>query len=106
MAIKARQVTLTANTPQACLVQGTGAGFTFTNIKGTLQDPLPVVIKNEDQNTGIVVWWGGSDVDSTHGQSLQPGESVPMALYNETEIPYVWSTGTPVVSVVCGRQNV
>lgn len=105
MALSARQITLVASTPTPCLVLGTGSGSTFKNInKGTVQDPLPVVVKNEDANTGIVVWIGGSDVSATNGMSLQPGESLPMALYNDTEIPYVFSTGTPVVSVLCGRQ--
>lgn len=104
MALSARQITLAASTATPCLVLGTGSGTTFKNVKGTLQDPLPVVVKNEDSNVGIVVWVGGSDVSATNGQSLQPGESLPMALYNESEIPYVFSTGTPVVSVLCGRQ--
>jgi hypothetical protein len=102
MAISSRQKALTASTAQACLVAGTGSGFTFKNIHGTLQDPIPVSIKNEDASA--VVYWGGSDVDSTHGQSIPAGGVVVMNLYGESEIPYVWSSGTPTVSVTCGRQ--
>lgn len=99
MAFKAIQ--LTGGAAQAALVLGTGAAQ-FKNIKGTLQDPLPVSIKNEDATA--VVWWGGSDVSATKGQSIPAGGTVIMNLYNESEIPYVFSTGTPVISVVCGRQ--
>lgn len=102
MAFRAVQLTLTADTPTPTLVLGSGSGTTFKNIQGTLQDPLPVSIKNEDGTA--VVWWGGSDVDSTNGQSIAPGGTIVMNLYNPSEIPYVWSTGTPIVSVTCGRQ--
>lgn len=102
MAFSGRQVTLTASTPQACLVKGTGSGFTFKNILGTVVDPIPISIKNEDGTA--IVYWGGSDVDNTHGQTINPGQVVQMNVYNESEIPYVWSTGTPIVSVVAGRQ--
>ena len=102
MAFSCRQLTLVGSTPTITLVRGSGSGTTFKNIEGSLQDPLPLSIKNEDGSA--VVWWGGSDVDSTHGQSIPPGGTVVMNVYNPSEIPYVWSSGTPIVSVVCGRQ--
>lgn len=101
MAFSARQITLLGSTAAPVLVKGV-TGSQFKNIIGTLQDTLPVIIKNEDATA--IVYWGGSDVDDTHGQSIAPGGEVVMNLYNESEIPYVWSTGTPIVSVVVGRQ--
>jgi hypothetical protein len=102
MAFASRQTTLVASTPTALLVSGTGTGFTFKRIQGTLQDPLPVIIKNED--AAATVWIGGPDVSATQGQSLAPGATDTYNLYGELEIPYAWSTGTPVVSVLVGRQ--
>jgi hypothetical protein len=102
VAFSCRQITLVASTATPCLVAGTGTGTTFVNIVGNLQDPLPVSIKNEDASA--VVWWGGSDVSATKGQSIAAGSSVTMNLYGASEIPYVFSTGTPIVSVLCGRQ--
>lgn len=102
MAFRAVQLTLVANTATACVVLGDGTGTTFKNVGGTVQDPLPIIIKNEDG--AAVVWWGGSNaVDATHGQSIPAGGSVPMNVYGN-DLPWVFSTGTPVVSVVCGRQ--
>jgi hypothetical protein len=102
MAFSARRITLVASTATPCLVFGTGAGTTFKNVAGSVQDPLPVIIKNEDASA--IVYVGGPDVANTAGQSLAPGASIPMNVYGTSEIPYVWSTGTPVVSVLCGRQ--
>ncbi len=98
----ARQLTLVASTPTPVLVQGTGTGTTFKAIQGTLQDPIPIRIRNEDGAAIVLI--GGSDVDATHGQTLKPFETFTANLYGEKEIPYVWSTGTPVVSVLLGRQ--
>lgn len=100
--LKAIQLTLVADTATPCLVKGNGSGTTLKNISGTVQDPLPVEIKNEDGAS--IIWVGGSDVDMTHGQSIGPGASKAMNLYGESEIPYVWSTDTPIVSVLVGRQ--
>lgn len=106
MAFRSVQLTLVASTPTPCLVLGTPSesNTVFGNIKGTLQDPVPVIIKNED--AAAIVWWGGPSVSATYGQSIPPGGSVTMNLYGEQEIPYVFSTGTPIVSVTCGRQPV
>lgn len=98
MAFKAIQ--LVAGAAQPALVLGTGAGQ-FKNIQGSLQDPLPVSIKNEDPTA--VMWWGGPDVSATKGQSISPGNTVIMNVYNESEIPWVFGTGG-TFSVVCGRQ--
>jgi hypothetical protein len=103
MGIKVIQLTLTADTATPTLVQGTGDDQ-FRNISGQVNDPLSVVIKNEDESA--VVWWGGEDVDDTHGQSLAPGASQVFALVGipVSDIPYVYSIGTPIVSVAVGRQ--
>jgi hypothetical protein len=47
---------------------------------------------------------GGSDVSATNGLLLPTATPIPLSLYGTSEIPYVFSTGTPVVSVLCGRQ--
>lgn len=95
-----KAIQLTAGAAQACLVQGSGAGQ-FKNISGTVQDPLPVSIKNEDP--AVTMWWGGPDVSATKGQSIAPGATVVMNLYNDSEIPWLFAaSGT--FSVVCGRQ--
>ncbi len=103
MALSARQITLVGSAAAVpTLVKGSGTGTTFKNIVGNLQDPLPLEIKNEDATA--VVWVGGSDCDATHGQSIAPMTSKVMNLYGESEIPYIFSTGTPVVSILAGRQ--
>lgn len=102
MAFKAIQ--LTTGAAQAALVKGTGAAQ-FNNMPafGSVTDPIPVSIKNEDATN--LMWWGGPDVSATKGQSISPGEKVVMNVYNESEIPWLFSaTGTPIASVVCGRQ--
>lgn len=100
MAFKAIQ--LTTGAAQAALVKGSGAGQ-FLNVAGTLQDPLPVSIKNEDATNPM--YWGGPDVSATKGQSIPAGGTVVMNLYGESEIPWLFSaSGTPVASIVCGRQ--
>lgn len=101
MAFSARQITLVASTPTALLVQGTTT-TKFINIQGSLTDPLPVTIKNEDASA--TVWIGGPDVSATKGQSLQPLGSYTYNLYGSAEIPYAFSTGTPIISVCLGRQ--
>lgn len=103
MAFKAIQLTLDSETATPTIVRGSGA-TQFINVPavGSVGDPIPVIIKNEDASD--IVWWGGPDVDDTHGQSIAPGDSVPMNLYGESEIPYVWCDGTPIVSVLLGRQ--
>jgi hypothetical protein len=102
MALSARQITLVASTPTPLLVLGSGTGTTFKNIAGNTQDTLPVQVKNED--SAAVVYIGGPDVSATNGQSLPPGQSLTMNLYGSGEIPYAFSTGTPIVSMLLGRQ--
>jgi hypothetical protein len=101
MAFKCIQLTLDAETPTPTIVRGTGDGQ-FVNAFGTVTDPIPVSIKNEDE--ADVVWWGGPDVTDLIGQSIPPGGIIVMNLYGESEIPYVYSDGTPIVSVLLGRQ--
>lgn len=101
MALVARQITLVASTATALLVAGT-TGTKFNNIQGNVTTPLGVSIKNED--TAATVWIGGSDVSATKGQSLAPGQTLPLALFGSSEIPYAFSTGTPIISVICGQQ--
>jgi hypothetical protein len=100
MALSARQITLVASTPTPLLVQGS-SGTQFKTISGTVQDLLPVSIKNED--SAATVWIGGPDVSATNGQSLNPGQAVVMNVYSN-DLPYAFSTGTPKVSVMVGRQ--
>lgn len=101
MPFLARQITLVGSTATPCLVQGT-SGTEFPNVTGSVSDPVPCTIKNEATDT-TVVYVGGPDVDDTNGQSLPPGASQTYNLY-DSDIPYVWSSGTPVVSVLCARQ--
>jgi hypothetical protein len=101
MPLVARQILLVTSTATPLIVKGSGSGTTFKNTDGTLQDPIPVIVKNED--TVITVWIGGSDVDATHGQSLAPGQTLPINMYG-SDVPYAFAVGTPIVSVLVGRQ--
>ena len=96
MALSAVQVTLVTMTATPLLTK-----TLFPNVIGAAMDPIPLIVKNED--AVITVWIGGPNVDSTHGQSLTPGSSIPMALYSN-DVPYAWASGTPIVSVLAGRQ--
>jgi hypothetical protein len=100
MAFSCRQITLVGSTATPILVQGT-SGTKFENITGSVQDPLPVYISVP---TGSTVYLGGSDVSATTGILLPTATLTPLGLYGANEIPYVYSTGTPIVSVLCGRQ--
>lgn len=103
MAFKAIQLTLETETATPTIVRGNGAAqFRNTPAVGSVTDPIPVSIKNEDD--AEIVWWGGPDVDETHGQSIEPGLGVIINCYGDSEIPFVYSTGTPIVSVLLGRQ--
>lgn len=102
MALSARQLTLVASTPTKTIVGGDGTGTTFKNVAGTVSDPLPLEIKNEDATA--VVWVGGPDVSATKGQSLPAGQTFTANVYGTSDIPFVFSTGTPIVSVLLGRQ--
>lgn len=103
MAFKCIQLTLVTETATPTIVRGSGANeFLNGPWNGSVTDAIPVSIKNEDGAT--TVYWGGDDVDDTHGQSIAPGTSVVMNLYGGSEIPYVWADGTPIVSVLLGRQ--
>lgn len=101
MALKARQITLVTSTATPLLVKGSG-GTQFNNVTGNIQDPLPIVIQNLD--AAITMWIGGPDVSATTGIELLAGQSMPMNLYGESEIPYVFAVGTPIVAVLVGRQ--
>lgn len=101
MAFKSQQITLVTSTITPLLVQGS-SGTKFTQINGTVQDPLPVLIRNLD--AAVTIWIGGPDVSATNGYELLPGESLPMSLYGSSEIPYAFAVGTPKLSVLCGRQ--
>lgn len=99
MAFSARQITLVANTPTPLLVLGT-TGTQFNQIVGSVTDPLPVMF----QITTGTVFWGGPDVSATKGLLMQANVPISVNCYGASDIPYVFSTGTPVVTVVCGRQ--
>ena len=101
MAFNSVQITLVASTITPLLVQGSGAGQ-FKNINGTVQDPLPVTIQNTSATT---VYIGGPAVSATVGYPLGQGNSLTLALYgNPADVPYAFSTGTPTIAVLCGRQ--
>lgn len=101
MAFKAYQITPDAATATPVIVVGTGDGQ-IVNWPGSVSQMIPVSIKNEDASA--LIYWGGPDVDDTHGQSIAAGGSVPLNLFGEGEIPYVWSADGTVVSVVVGQQ--
>lgn len=98
MAFKAVQITLAASTATPLLVEGT-SGTEFANITGTVTDPIPCMFFC----TSGTVFWGGPNLDNTTGVPLPANTPVQLNLYGG-DIPYVWSSGTPVVYVVCGQQ--
>jgi hypothetical protein len=98
MAFNSAQITLAASTITPLLVQGT-TGTKFANISGTVSDPLPV----QFMITTGTVYWGGPNVSASNGFLMLANVPVVMNIYSN-DIPYVFSTGTPVVSVVVGRQ--
>jgi len=101
VALKSFQITTVAATATPLLVQGSGSSQVST-LTGTLQDPLPVLIQNID--AAITVYIGGPTVNAG-GYPLLAGQSLPLALYGPSEIPYVYpASGTPIVAVLVGRQ--
>jgi hypothetical protein len=102
MPFSARQITLVTSTATPLLVKGT-TGTQFPNITGSVTDPIPVTIKNESASGGTVVYIGGPDVSATAGQSLPGQASMTVNLYG-ADVPYAFAVGTPVVSLLLGRQ--
>jgi hypothetical protein len=101
MALASRQVATNAVTAVPLLVQGSGASQ-FKNIAGSIQDPLPIIIQN---NSAILIYIGGPDVTTSNGFPLAAGQSLPMALYGTSEIPYaIAASATPSISILAGRQ--
>jgi hypothetical protein len=102
VAFNSAQIATNASTATPLLVQGVSTGQ-FKNIAGTIQDPLPVAIQNID--AAIVIYVGGPTVTAATGYPVDPGGSIPMALYGSSEIPYAISaSGVPLVAVLVGRQ--
>lgn len=101
MALKGIQITLVTSTATPLLVKGAGTTQVVNSI-GNIGDPIPIIIQNLD--AALNMWIGGPNVDATHGILLGPGQSLPMNLYGESEIPYVFAVGTPIVAVLVGRQ--
>lgn len=101
MAFKSVHLTLVSTTATAAIVQGSGS-TQFKTTSGTLQDPLPVCITNTDKS--VTVYLGGPDVTDSNGTPIPPGGQFPCNLYGTGEIPYLYSTGTPIVAILCGRQ--
>jgi hypothetical protein len=98
VALRSRQITLSASTITPLLVQGT-SGTQFPNITGTTSDPIPVSF----MITSGTVYYGGPDVSASNGMVMVANVPVNWNIYSN-DIPYVFSAGTPVVTVVCGRQ--
>lgn len=101
MALKGIQITLVTSTITPLLVKGSSAGQ-LVNVAGNIQDPLPIIIFNESSTVTVRI--GGPDVSATTGIPLAPGQSIPMSLYGEKEIPYAFAVGTPLISILAGRQ--
>jgi hypothetical protein len=99
MAFAAQQITATGSTPVPLLVQGS-SGTDFTNIgPGTVTQPLPI----QFMVTTGTVYWGGPNVDATHG-SLMVASSPVIINSIGNDLPYVWSAGSVTVYVVVGQQ--
>lgn len=98
MTIKAVQFALAQNTATNLVPSSS-----FPNLIGSIQDPTPLVLKNED--AAVTIWIGGPDVSATKGQSLVAGQSIPMALYaNDIPWGFTSSAANPVISVMVGLQ--
>lgn len=102
MAFKTAALTLVGSTATAALVKGSGTGQ-FKNIVGTVTDPIPVMIMNTSATATLV---GGPNVGTTGDPGFPLVQNVPFVVncYGESEIPYLYSTGTPTINVICGRQ--
>lgn len=102
MAFKSANLTLTASTATPLLVKGTGTGQ-FNNITGTVEDPIPVMIMNTSVTSTVI---GGPNAGSAGDLGFPLIQNVPlvMNLYGPTEIPYAFSTGTPTIYILVGRQ--
>ncbi len=98
---------MTIKAVQFALVQNTATNLvpssSFPNLIGSIQDPTPLVLKNED--AAAVIWIGGPDVSASKGLSLAAGASIPMALY-ANDIPWGFTTSgaSPIISVMVGLQ--
>ena len=71
-------------------------------LTGDLQDPLPVIIRNEDTTNPVVI--GGPGVTATTGMTLAAGQSLPMAIYGNDFPSAIVAVTTVTVSVLVGRQ--
>jgi hypothetical protein len=99
VAFSTQQITLVAATATPLLVQGS-TGTDFINIDGSVTDPLPVMF----MISSGTVFWGGPNVSTSNGFPMIANTPVVINCYGSSEIPYVYSAGTPVVYVAVGRQ--
>jgi hypothetical protein len=93
MALSSQQVTLTASTITDLLAT---AGFKKV---GSVTDPLPI----QFMITAGTCWWGGSNVSAANGFLMVVNSPVVLNVYSN-DYPFVFSTGTPLVYLVVGRQ--
>ncbi len=104
MALRSQAIALNTSTATPLLVKGTSSGQ-FPNISGTVNDPLPVIIQNNNASISITV--GGPNVASEGGVVIPAGSSLQLSLIGSpvSDIPYaVSASATPNATVICGRQ--
>lgn len=98
MAALSFQIT-TSTTVQAVF---TNAGI--KNMSGSINDPLPVQLKNIDATNTIYI--GGPAVSSSTGYPLLAGQSISTAWLQQevTTLYCVASASTPILAVLTARQ--
>ena len=70
---------------------------------GTVNDPVPIIIENQDGNNGVTL--GGSGVSAGGaGTILAAGASITRNVVGNDSEYVIANNGTPVVSVEPGRQ--
>lgn len=102
MAFASAQITLVGSTATPTLVQGT-TGTKFPNVPvANVQDQVSVWLLNP---TTTATYVGGPGVTNSNGMVMVQNVLMgPLPVYSDNEVPYVYSAGTPTISVLVNRQ--
>ena len=100
MAFASSQITLVASTPTALWqFGGTAPPYVLAPSGYTLQDPCPGSLI-----CASAIYLGGPAVSSSNGFQLPANTALPFTIFGTSEVLYAFSTGTPVVEILFGRQ--
>lgn len=104
MAFQTQVISVTASAT-GLFVFGSGAtgSGTFKNVTGSQSDPLAGMLQNIDATNTLIV--GGSDVATTGGIHLAPGQALPYQFVGIEAVTLFGSCSTATIQVAVMLSN-